>query len=231
MTGMNWERLARASGIGFVALLIVGFLLFGDAPKVDASGSEVAAFYSDHSGRVLTAIPIIGIAFLLLLWFAGAVANILRAGGEDRLAGTALAIAAALVGLQFGVQALGEALSMNVAEAGDEGVLQALNTISWTADAFGAFLIAAFIAASTVGLRRVAVVPRWFGLLGLVAGVLVALRGTTLASDGFWSPSGGYLYIFLLAAFGWTIVASVLLYRAAPAAEPTTPERAVMPTG
>jgi hypothetical protein len=229
MTGMNWERWARASGIGFVVLLIVGFLLFGDAPKVDASGSEVATFYSDHSGRVLTAVPIIGIAFLLFLWFAGAVANALRQGGEGRLAGTTVAIAAALVGLQFGVQALGASLSINVADAGDQGVLQALNTLSWTADAFGAFLIGGFIAASTVGLLRAAIVPRWFGWLGLVAAVLVALRGTALASDGFWSPSGGYLYIFLIAAFGWTIVASVLLYRAAPVVEPPS-ERAVMPT-
>jgi hypothetical protein len=220
MAGMNWERWARASGIGFVILLFVGFLLFGDAPKVDASGNEVAAFYSDNSGRVLAGIPIIGIAFLLFLWFAGAVANVLRDGGEGRLGATTVAIAGAIVGLQFGVQALSESLAMNVAEAGDEGVLQALNTMSWTGDAFGAFLIAGFIGAATVGLVRTGIVARWFAWFGLIATVLVGLRGTTLASDGFWSPSGGYLYLFLLAAFGWTVVTSVLLYRATPAAGP-----------
>lgn len=229
MSEMNWERWARGSGIGFVVLLIAGFLLFGDAPKVDAPGSEVATFYSDHSGRVLTGIPIIGIAFLLFLWFAGAIANALRAAGQGRLAATTVALAGALAGLQFGVQALSASLAINVADAGDEGVLQALNSLSWTADAFGAFLIAGFVAATTVGLLRTAIVPQWFGWLGLVAGALIALRGTTLASDGFWSPSGGYLYIFLVAAFGWVIVASVLLFRAAPVAEPGPEEASARP--
>ena len=216
MTDMNWERWARGSGVGFAVLLIVGFMLFGDAPKVDASGSEVATFYSDHSGRILTAVPIIGIGFLLFLWFTGAIANLLRESGEGRLAATTLALAGALVGLQFVVQVVGATMAFNVAEAGDEGVLQALNTLSWAADAFGSFLVAGVTLAATMGLWRAELVPRWFGWFGLIATAVIALRGTTWASDGFWSPSGGYLYISLIAGLGWVIVASVLLFRAAP---------------
>jgi hypothetical protein len=216
VTDMNWERWARGSGIGFVVFLIVGFMLFGDAPKVDASGSDVATFYSDHSGRILTAVPIIGIGFVLFLWFAGAIANALRESGQGRLAATTLALAGALVGLQFVVQALGATLAFNVADAGDEGVLQAVNSLSWSADAFSSFLVAGVTLAATMGLWRAAIVPQWFGWFGLAATVLIALRGTAWASDGFWSPSGGYLYISLVAGLGWVIVASVLLFRAAP---------------
>ena len=226
MSNVVWERLARAAGLGFVVLLIVGFALFGDAPKVDASGADVAAYYDDHSGRILTAVPIIGIAFVLFLWFAGAISNALRVAGEGRLAATTVALAGALVAVQFILQALGATLALN---AGDESVAQTVNTFSWATDALGSFLVAGLITAATVGLRRSALVPGWFGWVGAIAAVLVALRGTTWASDGFWSPSGGYLYVSVVAGLGWTILASVLLYRAAPATADVA-ERATMPT-
>lgn len=226
MTDVQWERMARAAGLGFVVLLFVGFLLFGDAPKVDASGSEVAAFYDDHSSRILTAVPIIGIAFVLFIWFTGAIANALRVAGQGRLAATVLGLTGAIVGLQFILQALGATLALDV---GDDASAKALNTFSWAADALGSFLIAGLIAAATVGLRRAVLVPQWFGWVGVVAATLVALRGTAWASDGFWSPSGEYLYVSVLAGLVWTIVASVLLIRAAPVTA-ELPERAVMPT-
>jgi hypothetical protein len=219
MTDMQWDRWARAAGIPFAALLIVGFVIFGDGPKVDASGSEVASFYSDHGGRVLTAEPIIAIGFLFLLWFAGAIAHVLRESGQGRLAATVLALAGAEVGVAYVVQAMSAGLALNIADAGDEGVNQAMNTLSWSIDALGAFLVGGFIGAATVGLTRAAIVPRWFTWFGLAAAVLVALRGTTWASSGFWSPSGGYLFVLLIAGFGWAIVASVLLFRAAPRVE------------
>ena len=226
MTEMQWERWARASGIGFAVLLVVGFLLFGDAPKVDASGSEVATFYSDHGGRILTGAPIIAIGFVLFIWFAGAISNALRESAQERLAATTLAIAGAIVGLQFVVQAVSASLALNLADTGDEGVLQAFNTLAWSTDALGAFLLAAFTGAATVGLWRAAIVPRWFGWLGLVAAALVALRGTNWASDGFWSPSGGYVYVVLIAGLGWIVVTSILLFRATPAVEHAPPASA-----
>jgi hypothetical protein len=217
MTDMQWDRWARAAGIPFAVLLIVGFALFGDAPKVDASGSEVAAFYSDHGGRILTAVPIIAIGFLFFLWFAGAIANLLRESGQGRLAATVLALAGAQVGVAFVVQAMSASLALNIADSGDEGATQAVSSLSWSIDALGSFLVGGIIGAATVGLTRAAIVPRWFTWIGLAAAILAALRGTTWASDGFWSPSGGYLYILLVAGLGWAVVASILLYRAAPA--------------
>ena len=219
MTEMQWERWARGSGIGFAVLLVVGFTLFGDAPKVDASGSEVATFYGDHGGRILAGAALIAVGFVLFIWFAGAISNALRQAAQGRLAATMLAIAGAIVGLQFVVQAMSASLALNVAEAGDEGVLQALNTFAWSADALDAFLLAAFIAAATVGLRRASIVPRWFGWVGIVAAGIVALRGTNWGSDGFWSPSGGYLYVMLPVGLAWIILTSILLVRATPAVE------------
>ena len=86
---------------------------------------------------------------------------------------------------------MSSSLALNIADAGDEGVNQALNTLSWSIDALNALLVGGFIGGATVGLTRAAIVPRWFTWFGLAAAVLAALRGMTWASDGFWSPSGG----------------------------------------
>jgi len=66
---------------------------------------------------------------------------------------------------------MSSSLALNIADAGDEGVNQALNTLSWSIDALNALLVGGFIGAATVGLTRAAIVPRWFTWFGLAAAV------------------------------------------------------------
>jgi hypothetical protein len=56
--------------------------------------------------------------------------------------------------------------------------------------------------------------------------VLVLLHGTNWATSGFWSPTGGYLFITVIAGLGWTLITSVLLYTKVPVTA-AAPERAV----
>ena len=81
MANVNWERLARATGIVFVVLAVIGFLVIGDQPKVGDSSGDIASFYTDHRSRILSAMVIFGFALLFLIWFVGAVANTLREAG------------------------------------------------------------------------------------------------------------------------------------------------------
>jgi hypothetical protein len=216
MTDIPWDRWARVAGVPFAILLLVGFSLFGDAPKVDAPGSDVAAFYSDNGGRILTAVPIIAVAFLFFMWFSGAVADLLRQSGQGRLGSTVIGLAGAQVGVAFVVQSMSASLALNVADSGDVGTSQAVHSLSWSLDALAALLVGAIIGAATIGLSRAGIVPAWFMWFGLVAAILTAVRATAWASDGFWSPSGGYLYILLIAGLSWAIVASILLFRVVP---------------
>lgn len=78
MTGFNWERWSRAAGIGFVVAYVVGFIVLSEPPKVNASADDVVSFFEGDRSRVLTAMVIFGIAFALLLFFVGAIANLLR---------------------------------------------------------------------------------------------------------------------------------------------------------
>lgn len=224
MTGVNWERWGRASGLGVVVLFIVAFLVLGEAPKVDDSAAKIASFYDGERGSVLTSMVIYGFALLLLLWFIGTVANVLREAGEGRLAATSIAMGATFVGLQAGTIAITGTLAHSVAGQGDAGVVLAVHTLNWSVDATSAFPLAGFVLAASVGLWRSGTLQSWFVWPGVVAAALVVLHGTNWAKSGFWSQTGGYIYITMIAALAWLALASVLLFLRAPAGE-TAPER------
>ncbi len=229
MTNVNWERWARATGLGFVVLVVTAFIVLGEQPKVGSSLDEVASYYDGDRGRVLTGVIIFGIAFLMLLWFVGAIANTLRVGGEGRLAGTVMGLATAFVSIQAVGLCVAGGLALNIAGAGDEGVIQALNTLAWVPDVMSAYPLAGLIAAASIGLWRARLLPDWYGWLGIVAAVGVLLRGTNWATDGFWSPSGGYVFVTILTALFWFVTTSLLLVRRSTLLEPLPEGAAARP--
>jgi hypothetical protein len=50
-------------------------------------------------------------------------------------------------------------------------------------------------------------------VLSAAVGVLIFLRGTNWAADGFWAPNGGYLYIGISGFLVWIAVTSASLFR------------------
>jgi hypothetical protein len=59
--------------------------------------------------------------------------------------------------------------------------------------------------------------------------VLVLLRATTWAGDGFWAPDGAYSeFIATIVALAWVAVVSGFLYMRSPSAV-KTPERTAVP--
>jgi hypothetical protein len=219
MTNMEWERWARATGIGFVVLFIAAFIVYGEPPKVNDSGEEIASFFDGDRGRVLTAMIIFGLAFMLLVVFTGAIASTLREAGKGGWGATTIAAGAVFVGLQAVTGAIAGGLALNIAATGDNGTLVGLNTLLSTVDVISAYALAVFILAATVGLTRTELVAAWYGWLGLAAGILVLLHGTNWSTSGFWSPTGGYLWVTIIAGLGWIVVTSVLLYMRTTAVE------------
>jgi hypothetical protein len=227
MTDVNWERWARAAGIGFVVLFIVAFAIYGNPPKVNASGADIVSFFDGHRGRVLTSMIVFGIAFLLLLWFIGATANALREAGEGRVAATTIGMGAVFVGIQAVTGALAGGLALNIAAIGDEGIVRSVNTLISSSEVISSYPLAGLILVSTMGLTRVGVLTGWASWLGLLASGLVLLHGTNWATTGFWSPTGNYLWVMLIAWLAWTVTTSWSLYSHSTA---PAPERAAVPT-
>jgi hypothetical protein len=227
MANVNWERWARASGIGFVVLFVIAFIIYGEPPKVNASGADITSFFDGDRGRVLAGLIVFGIAFILLVWFVGTMANALREAGEGRVAATTIGMGAVFVGVQAVSGAVAGALALNVAAIGDEGIVRSLNTLLSSTEVISAYPLAGLILVSSAGLRRAGIFTDWASWLGTLAAVLVLLHGTNWATTGFWSATGGYLWITLAAWVVWTIVASWSLYSKATAG---APQRAAVPT-
>ena len=90
----------------------------------------------------------------------------------------------------------------------------------------GALPIAATVLAVSVGLRRTQMIPQWLSWGGVVVALLLALRSTTWARDGFWSPTGEYLFIVIPLALLWILITSIVLVRSAPSSMEQSPASA-----
>jgi hypothetical protein len=105
-------RYAAATGVFFVVLVVIGFLVQPKPPSADASAVEVVEYVKDHRDALHAVELIFGLAGFFFIWFIGALRTLLgEAEGGGRLAATAwgggLVAAATLLG-SFGLAAAAE---------------------------------------------------------------------------------------------------------------------------
>jgi hypothetical protein len=230
MTNVNWERYGRATGIVFVVLFIVSYVIYGTPPKVGASTSDITAFYVGDRGKILTAMVLFGLAVVFLLWFAAAIASALRDVGKAGWGSATIAAGTALATVFFVLIALNAGLAYSIAGYGDEGVLTALSDMSWIIGVTVSYPAALLIGAASIGLSGTRLVPTWFSPIGILAAILVLLGGTTWATSGIWAADGAYSqWITPIIAMAWIVTTSGLLYVRSPATA-TAPERVAIPT-
>src|SRR5262249_51725156 len=91
-----WERLWRMSGINFVSLFVVGYLIHGSQPHIGAPADALVAFYDGHHTRILIAAVFSGMAVLNLMWFAAALRTVLADAGQDGWGAAATAASSAV---------------------------------------------------------------------------------------------------------------------------------------
>ena len=222
----SWERWARASGAVFVVLAAAGFIVAGESPKVSDSAEDVVGYFDSNRSQVILGAVLFAISLVFLLWFAAAVANHLRERGEGRVAATVLAAGAAFAAVQFMVAALFATLAFSVAGAGDAALTKVLFDLDLGLDLLDGLAAGLFVLAASVGLKRTSSIPVWLAWAGIVVAALLFLRATAWASDGFWSPSGGYVLLVFVCGLAWILVTSVILFLREPErakSEGTTP--------
>jgi len=230
MNNVNWERLWRGSGLGFVAMFVIAYVIYGDQPKVGASAGELVSFYDGDRGRILVASVLFGGAVLFLLWFAAAIASTLRDADLGGWGAAVTASSAALAALFFVLIAVGAALAHSIAGSGNDTITSGLNDLAWALVVMVSFPAAMLIMAGTFGLWRAGLISNALFWAGLAAVILVLLGGTTWASDGIWAPDGAYSrFISPIIGLAWVAVISGLLFTRGPAtvrAPARTPTRA-----
>jgi hypothetical protein len=216
MASFNWERWARAAGIGFVVFTVLAFIVGGEPPTVDDPAEDVLAYYDGDRGQVLVSSLLFAFALGFWVWFAGTLANNLRERGQGRVAATIIGAVAAFVSVQLVVTGVSAVLAYSVAGDGEAGIAKALFDLTWALDVLAAVPSAVFFVAAALGLSRTGMIPAWLSWGGLGVAALFALRTTNWASDGFWSPTGGFLFILIPLALLWILTTSVVLVRTAP---------------
>ena len=205
---------------------MAAFIVGGEAPKVGDSTDDLISYYDGDRGKVLVSSLLFAFALALFLWFAAAFANTLRESGEGRVAATVTAGATAFVTLQLALTGMAASLAYSIAGGSDPGVTKALFDLQWVLDMFAALPAAVFVLSSSVGFMRTRAVPSWLCWAGVGLAALFLLRSTNWARDGFWSPTGEYLFLLIPVATLWILVTSITLVRAAPSgSEAAAPAR------
>jgi hypothetical protein len=212
-----WERLWRTSGIQFVGLFIVAYLIYGSQPSIGASADDLVAFYDGHRTRILIATVISGLNLLNLMWFAAALRTTLADAGQDGWGAAATAASAAFGGLFLLHITLLAALAYSIAGAGNHTLTSALNDFAWALLVLTSFPRAMLIMSGAFGLWRAGLISNALFAAGVAAVVLGVLGGTTWLGSGLWAPDGAYTrFVSPLLLLLWALVVSRVLLARGP---------------
>ena len=229
MKSIDWQRVWRGAGIQFLVLFVIAGAVRGMQPEIGVSADTLLGFYDGDSTRIFIATVIFGFAFLNLMWFGAAIASALRDAGKAGWGAAATASSTAFAGMWFVIITIQAALAYSIAGYGNSTLTSALNDLTWVLVVLTAFPVGMLIMSGSFGLWRAGILSNRGFALGVTAMVLVLLRATTWASDGFWAPDGAYSQYIATAVMAlWVIGVSRVLLARSPK-ETSVPDRAAVP--
>jgi hypothetical protein len=213
-----WERLWRSSGLQFVGLFIIAWIIYGSQPEVGAGNDALIAFYHGDRTRILIAVFCFGLNLLNLLWFTTAVRTVLADAGVDGWGAAAPVASAAFGALYLLLIAVDAALAYSIATPGNDTLTSGLNDFTWALLVLSSFPRAMLIMSWAFGLWRAGQISNALFATGIAALVLVLLGGTTWMSEGFWAPDGAYSRLVSpLIGLAWVVVVSRVVLTRSPA--------------
>lgn len=192
-------RLAPLTGVLFAVVAVVAAFAGEETPKANASAVKVILYYHVHRSKIETSSLLFAIAFLIFMFFAGALRSYLRrtpaAEGAAAIVlagGVIMTVGAALGGaIEYG-------LAHNISHLSPTAA-QAVNVVS--NEIFLPLLVGVFVfsIASGVAILRGAALPQWLGWVAIVMGI------AALIPPAFFPM----LVVFVI----WSVVVSILVYR------------------
>jgi uncharacterized membrane protein YhaH (DUF805 family) len=205
----GWARWSPLSGIVFVALWIVAFILVGEG--AGDTNQEILDWYTDGGNRDKQhyGLLIVALASLALIWFASMLRHRLRDRDQSMLPALGLGGGIAAATLWVAAFCAWTAVA-NAVEDEDEFVV-APDTAR-VFDAFGYLLFVGagiasslLVIATSVAALRTGLLPKWLAWLGVP--VAVSLLVT-------------FIFIPFFALLGWVLVVSLVLLFWKPSGTP-----------
>jgi hypothetical protein len=187
------EWLVPLTGVAFIVLGIVSFIVGGEPKSADEPVGEIVNFYVDNKDSV-EAGAFIGVAATVLLVFFGAyLRRFLRAGaGEGEMLSLISFVGIAIVAVGF---AIDTTILIALSEAADDInpiAVQSLQAL-WDNDFVPLVLgVLLFLWGTGLSVIRSGVLPKWLGWVMLVLGVL------GLTPIGFVSAVGAAILVLVL---------------------------------
>jgi hypothetical protein len=203
------EWLVPLTGLGFVVLGIVSFVLIGEPESADKPVQEIVDFYVDDKSAIEVGAALGTFAGVLLVFFGAYLRKVLRAAAPGDEILSLVAFSGLLVVAIF--SALDSMILFAAAEAAedvDPVALQAMQAI-WDNDFLVAVLgVELFLWATGIAALRTGALPKWLGW------VMVVLAVIGLTPVGFVAAIGAALIVLGLSV--WFAMRA----RRAPAASP-----------
>jgi hypothetical protein len=203
---MDSKLIGPLTGILFVVLVIVAFVVGGETPGTDDSTREIVDFYVDNDSEQAIASAVLALASVAFIFFVGTLRRALRAAPGDE---GGLSTVTALGGLTMAIGAsIFAGIGFTLGDAADDLPVAAIVTLNaLNSDMF--FTLAVGTAVFNLGLAlailRHGGLPRPLGWLALAVGI-VAL-----------TPGGFFAFLATAIVIVW---ASVALAQQAGGTEP-----------
>jgi uncharacterized protein DUF4386 len=187
------EWLVPLTGVGFILLGIVSFIVGGEPKSADHPAREIVKFYVDNKNSIQAG-AFIGVAATLLLVFFGAyLRRVLRAAAPEGEILSLVAFAGLLV-VAMGF-AIDTTILISLSEAADDidpVAVQSLQAL-WDNDFVPLLLgVLMFLWATGLTVIRSGVLPKWLGWVMILLGVL------GLTPIGFVSAIGAAILVLVL---------------------------------
>lgn len=191
------EWLVPLTGVLFIVLLIVGFVVGGEPPEADDPVREIVEHYTDDKDSIMLGALIGGLAIVALIFFMGYLRTVLRAadGGRSMLPSLVL-VGTTIVATGAAIDGT---ISIALAEAADDidpaavQALQALWDNDWLPFAVGSMVL---LLSAGIAIVKTGALPRWLGWVAIVLAILEA------------TPAGFFAFIGVAV---WILIVSVML--------------------
>jgi hypothetical protein len=214
-----FEGLWRSAGIQGVGFLVIGAIVAGFGPGIDASADTIASFYTANMTRLLIATPILGLGVLNLVWFMQSIRVALAAAGLDGWGAAATAASAMMGATLFVVIAIQAVLAYAVAGSGNAAITTGLNGLLLSAFVLSSLPRAMFVMAPSFGFWRAGYISNTQFALAVGLVILGVLGATTWVAGTIWAPDAAFSRIVLPALeLVWVVAISRVLSRV-----PSTP--------